>query len=33
LQKSVFVIPEAVLVGNPACNRLKSWMPGKGIRA
>jgi len=33
LQKSVFVIPETVLIGNPACNELKSWMPDKSIRA
>jgi len=33
MQKPVFVIPEAVLVGNPICNKLKSWMPDKNIRA
>ncbi len=26
------VIPEATLIGNPASNRLKSWIPDKNIR-
>ena len=26
------VIPEAVLIGNPASNRLKLWIPDKGLR-
>jgi hypothetical protein len=26
------VIPEAILIGNPACNRLESWIPDSGIR-
>jgi hypothetical protein len=26
------VIPEAILIGNPAANRLKLWIPDKGIR-
>jgi len=30
---SQIVIPEAILIGNPGCNTLKSWMPDKVIRA
>jgi hypothetical protein len=30
---SQFVIPVAILGGNPDFNCLKSWMPDKGIRA
>ncbi len=30
---SQVVIPEAILIGNPDCNPLKSWMPDKVIRA
>jgi hypothetical protein len=26
------VIPEAILIGNPASNRLKLWIPDKDIR-
>jgi hypothetical protein len=26
------VIPEAILIGNPASDRLKFWIPDKGIR-
>lgn len=26
------VIPEEILIGNPAFNWLKSWIPDKGIR-
>ena len=30
---SQIVIPEAILIGNPDCNSLKSWMPDKVTRA
>jgi hypothetical protein len=33
LMLSQFVIPAAILGGNPGSNCLKSWMPDKGIRA
>jgi len=26
------VIPEAILIGNPATHRAKSWIPDKDIR-
>jgi len=29
---SQIVIPEAILIGNPEFNPLKSWMPDKVIR-
>jgi hypothetical protein len=29
---SQFVIPEPILIGNPVCKLLKSWIPDKDIR-
>ena len=26
------VIPEAILIGNPALNQLKTWIPDEGVR-
>ena len=33
LMLSQIVIPEAILIGNPDCNPMKSWLPDKVIRA
>jgi hypothetical protein len=32
MMPSQFVIPEAILIGNPVCKLLKSWIPDKDIR-
>jgi len=32
MMRSQFVIPEAILIGNPVCKLLKLWIPDKGIR-
>jgi len=33
LMDSQIVIPEAIQIGNPVCNQLKSWMPDRDVRA